>query len=453
MGYIRLNTPICHVWYLYNHLIPTLLDYSYEDTYDLIYYSFLKKFNPRKAVNNIYSFSHFIFPSNYIQYKLSTINIIELISFIKNNLFSSKDFSKSKFYYMYKNITLLHSLIINNINPEWFMMEILPVIPAGLRPCMEVNEDTFVISSITELYRMILIVNNRIKRFKEIRNYSTVYLEVIEKINLQKLVDKLLTFHKNENNESLSRLDKSFFKNYILGKRVNFSGRSVIVSGPSLTYLHIGFPLEIGLNLFEHNILNFLKENLYFKDLFYLDYYFNNSKLILKRILKYIYSKEFVMVNRAPTLHRMNVQTFKPSFIEGHSIRLFPLACSGFNADFDGDQMGVFILNSPSAKKEVRNNIVTDKNIFHPSTFKNIFKYTQSILLGLNTLLSIVNRTNSHQLIFNSIEEALNSYTHGLIGLNTIFILKFNLSNFISSNVNKKYILTSIGRLLIKKLI
>jgi len=199
-------------------------------------------------------------------------------------------------------------------------------------------------------------------------------------------------------------------------------------------------------------ILNILKNNPHIYNLVRASYFIDYSPLVLKRILKFIFTKEILMLNRAPTLHRMNIQTFKPYLTENEVIKLFPLACSGFNADFDGDQMGLFLIISNAAKKEAKTNIIHDKNLFSPSNTKNIFKFSQNIILGLNTLLSFKG-DYKRNLIFSAVEDALNAYTHGLIKINTVFLLRYSLHSFFKHFIYKKYILTSIGRLLLQTLI
>ena len=309
-------------------------------------------------------------------------------------------------------------------------------------------------SNINELYRTIIIRNNKIKRLKKLRKKSIIYLEMLEKTNLQQNIDLLLNYHSsNEKNSNFNTaVKKSYFKQYLLGKRVNFSGRSVITSGPVISYSHLGIPFLLALKLFEFKLLQFMKQHTSIKTFLALSYYISYNSLILKRLLRFILRKEIVLVNRAPTLHRMNIQSFKPYLVEGNAIKLSPLVCSGFNADFDGDQMGIFLLISNSAAKESKKMLFSDKNILHPTLSKNTFKYSQSIVLGLNTLLSLRLKEKSC-LIFSSLEEVFNAYSHGILELNTVFFLKVSKSDNITLTKDKTYITTSVGRLLIQNII
>lgn len=336
------------------------------------------------------------------------------------------------------------------------MLDILPVLPAGLRPLIQLDKTNFVSSPLNELYRTIIIINNKLKRWQYLRRKFPISFEIIEKRNLQHAIDSLIENNKKkENIPSLSSYLEgkyNYFRQYVLGKRIDFSGRSVIVSGPELIFNKIGLSINLSIELFKPIILNLLKNNPYIYTLLRASYFIEYSPIILKRLLKFIFTKEIIMFNRAPTLHRMNIQTFKPFLIENEAIKLFPLACSGFNADFDGDQMGLFLILSTAAKKEAKKNMIFDKNLFSPSSQKNIFKYSQNIILGLNTLLSF-NGNNSKNLIFSNIEDVLNAYIHSLIKINTVFFLRINFHSYFKSSIYKKYIITSLGRLLIQKLI
>lgn len=261
-----------------------------------------------------------------------------------------------------------------------------------------------------------------------------------------------MTNNKGSVKKPILKLSSNYFKQYLLGKRVDFSGRSVITSGPTLPYLHIGLPFKFGLKLFEQHLFKILKKNKIIKTILFLAYTSGKYNLILKRLLNYIFYNQVLLINRAPTLHRMNIQAFKPHLLEGTAIKLFPLTCSSFNADFDGDQMGVFILTSESANKESKHHIITDKNLLHPYLFKNVFKCTQTIVLGLNILLSLKYKERN-QYIFNSVNEILNHYCHNLVDLNSLIILKICNINDQNLTIVKKYIFTSVGKILLRILL
>lgn len=459
IGYIYLYTPIVHIWYLYE-LLPYILNLPINILEFLLYYKFIIKYN--KKINNLQKITvtKFIFASNYIQYLLQQFNILNKILKIKSILLNINNLNIIKKKNIIKTINLLNLCILNNIQPQWVMLDVLPVLPAGLRPLIKLNNFNFVSSFLNEIYRFIIIINNKLKQWRILRRKFPISFEIIEKRNLQQIIDKLIeNNNSNKNKKNINSLSShlqgkfNYFRQYILGKRIDFSGRSVIVSGPALIVNKIGISTNLSIELFKPILLNILKKNKYINTLLYASYFIDYSPIILKRLLKFIFTKEIIMFNRAPTLHRMNIQTFKPFLIENEVIKLFPLACSGFNADFDGDQMGIFLILSKSAKKEAKKNIIFDKNLFAPSIKKNIFKYSQNIILGLNSLL-LFKGNNYKNLIFNNIEDILNAYNHSLIKINTIFLLRINsYINYNNFYINKKYILTSLGRLLLQKLI
>lgn len=332
------------------------------------------------------------------------------------------------------------------------MLDLLPVLPAGLRPLIKLN-NTYIVSPINELYKSIIIINNKLKRYQSFRRRFPILFELLEKHNLQKYINKLVQLKPNTSSLSVHFQGKyNYFRQYILGKRVNFSGRSVITSGGNSLYFNkVGISSMLSLQLYKPYIYRILKKNKFFNNLLRISFFVEYSPLILKRLLKFIFNKEIIMINRAPTLHRINIQTFKPFLIENEVIQLFPLACSGFNADFDGDQMGVFLILSKESKNEAKKNMIFDKNLINISKQKNVFQFSQNIVLGLNLLLSFKGDSIKN-IIFNNIEEVLSAYDHSLIKLNNIILLKLNFhGNF--QNKYKKYLITSVGRLLLQKLI
>ena len=455
LGYIYLYTPIVHLWYLHE-LLPYILNLPINILEFLLYYKFIIEDNKKNNYIRKLTLTQLIFASNYIQYLLQQFNILNQILKLKSLIYNNNiTFFKKK--YIIKTINLLNLCILNNIQPQWIMLDVLPVLPAGLRPLIQLDIYNFVSSPLNELYRTIILINNKLKRCQILRRRFPISFEIIEKRNLQQAIDTLIEKNnkKKKNTISLSsHLQGKFnyFRQYILGKRVDFSGRSVIASGPALIFNKIGISINLSIELFKPILINLLKKNQYINTLLRASYFIEYSPLILKRLLKFIFTKEVIMFNRAPTLHRMNIQTFKPFLIENEIIKLFPLACSGFNADFDGDQMGLFLILSNASKKEAKKNIIFDKNLFSPSTKKNIFKYSQNIIVGLNTLLSL-KTTNCKNLIFSNIEDVLNAYNHSLIKINTIFLLRINFNSNFNLYIYKKYIITSLGRLLLQKLI
>ena len=298
-------------------------------------------------------------------------------------------------------------------------LTLLPVLPAGLRPFSKLTTGMFITSPLNDVYRNIIIRNNRLKRWQLLRHLIPINFELIEKLKLQESIDILY----NNTAEDLSTeanisLGKSFqgkygrFRQNILGKRVDYSGRSVIISGADLPFGNIGIPSGVALELFKTIILNMLRTNPNILTLLKATFITQYNPQVLKSLLTKLFEKEIFLVNRAPTLHRMNIQAFKPYLIEGEAFKLYPLACSSFNADFDGDQVGIFLPIAPSAKKEAKFRISFDKNIFSPSSSKNLFKPTQSIILGLYSLLNL---NKMSKLIFANKNDVIYAYSHKLV--------------------------------------
>ena len=432
----------------------------------LLYYEFL---NYSKSVvsdnikqnisNSNIHLSNILFSHNYIHRQLKQLNLIKEYTRFKDLIYKTNT-NVLKRKNIVKTLNIFNQFILNNISPSWLLLDLLPVTPAGLRPLIhgdtiENTNNTFIMSPLNDIYRLIILKNNRLKRWAQLRHTVPITFELVEKRKLQQLVD--LLFSTNNTNSLISNLQgkDNLFRQYILGKRVDFSGRSVIVSGPDLNLGNIGLSINTGLELFKPVLLNYIKKNKHIKTLLKASYFLEYNPLILKRLLKYILNKEFIMVNRAPTLHRMNIQGFKPYLIESEVLKLFPLACSSFNADFDGDQMGIFLIISEAAKKEAKLNMSFEKNLFSPSSHKNMFKFSQNIVLGLNSLLSFKG-SYIKNIIFNSTERALRAFNHKLIKIDTPILVKYINTMYSKSNniiLKKNYIITSIGRLLIQNLI
>ena len=298
------------------------------------------------------------------------------------------------------------------------------MIPAGLRPFSKLNTGIFITSPLNDLYRNIIIRNNRLKRWQLLRHLIPINFELIEKLKLQESINIL--FNNTSEEMSVERnisLGKSFqgkygrFRQNILGKRVDYSGRSVIISGADLPFGNIGVPSGVALELFKPSILNILRNNPNIMTLLKATFITQYNPQILKSLLKTLFEKEIILINRAPTLHRMNIQAFKPYLIEGEAFKLYPLACSSFNADFDGDQIGIFLPLAPNVKKEATSRISFDKNIFSPSSSRNLFNPTQSIILGIYSLLNL---NKLSKLIFANKLEVIYAYSQKLLTPSTV---------------------------------
>nr|QEM01553.1 plastid-encoded DNA-directed RNA polymerase beta' [Nephromyces sp. ex Molgula occidentalis] len=482
LGFINLNTPIIHIWYLkgYGQILSSLLNISVSKLETILYYKefFLKKDtittlkkNSFNQINSFFqnkniniskkkdlSFSDLIVGNEILYNKLKKINLITELNKTRQNLIIEKKYKER--IKLIKKARYLHLFFISNIRPEWLFLTKLPVLPPNLRPFTKLEKgNLFVMSPLNNYYRFIIIRNNRLKRWVQLRNYTPIIFEIIEKKMLQETIDCLFDKSislKEENKErpliNLSSFLKGKFghiRQNLLGKRVDFSGRSVIVSGPDLPIGKIGLPYELAFNLFKPLLINIFSKNKkinnYLKSISLVEY----KTLIIKQILNKIIKKKTILINRAPTLHKMNIQAFKPYLIEGEALKLYPLACSSFNADFDGDQMGIFVPLTIISQYEAKYKLSSEKNIFSFEKNKNLFKPSQNIILGLY-LLNVGNYYfNKSNLYFLNNEDILYTYFNNLININTFIWVKYKS---ILDNKNFLYfILTTPGRVLFKE--
>lgn len=454
MGFINLTVPIAHKWYI-KDIIPFFLNIPANEFKILIYYKIFPLFFTKQYYKTNISkwvFSKLIFITQWFKQILKEFNLLNELLFCKEIYYDLYYSNNNLKKILIKKFNILYLFLLNNINPEWLFLTVLPVIPVGLRPLVKIQQKTFVSSPINNLYKTIILRNNRLKRWKMLRYYIPLFFELIDKQLLQYSIDSLLNI-----TTKTSYISPYFnlqgktgkFRQFLLGKRIDFSGRSVIVPGSDLLYKHIGLSMVLSLELFKPLLYNFLKKTSSITTLLRASYITQYNPIILKRILKFILTKEIILVNRAPTLHRMNIQAFKPYLIESESIKLFPIACTSFNADFDGDQMGLFLILSKVAKKEAKKLLAFDKNIFSPAYLKNMFKLSQSMILGISALLNLKGNAFSN-IIFSSSHDVLTSYFHNLLKLDSPIWVRYLEKNIQSNIIYKKYILSTLGRILLQ---
>ncbi|CAG9471688.1 unnamed protein product [Plasmodium vivax] len=461
IGFIFLNIPILHLWYLTGPLkvASLLLNKNIIYLKFLIYYKYFfnnikykqyfyynklyLKFNINKKKYNIvqYLFSH-----NILYKKLKNLNLLtELLN--NKEILLNKNIHYKK--YIYKKINLLNLFIINNLKPNWIFLDLLPILPAGLRPYLYINNSMYIISTINENYRLIILKNNKLKYWLYLRNNIFFIFEIIEKRLLQQLIDYLLInkliLKNNTTFFNFSKIFKgkySIIKYNLSGKRVDFSGRSVITVNPNIIYNNIGLPYYISIYLFKPFLINILKYNFKFNVIFK-SLLINKNLFSIQKFLNRLLQNQFIIVNRAPTLHRMNLQSFIPLLTEGYSLKFYPLGCSSFNADFDGDQMSVFLPLIKTSKFESNINLNFDKNIISPSNNLNLFKNLQYYKLGINTLLTLNYNKVFSIFYFNSIEKIYEYYNNNILSIFNLVWIKYINNNEVF------YILTSVNRVII----
>ena len=370
-----------------------------------------------------------------------------------------------------KRLRLIQGFIKADIKPEWMCLTVLPVIPPDLRPMVQLDGGRFATSDLNDLYRRVINRNNRLKKLIELGAPEVISRN--EKRMLQEAVDALIdnsvrrgqatmaSTGKKRQLRSLADMLKGKqgrFRQNLLGKRVDYSARSVIVVGPTLRLDQCGLPKKMAMELFKPFVM---------KELIDLGYAYNvrsAGKLIEQGItevwdiLEEVIQNKTVFLNRAPTLHRLGIQAFYPVLIEGKAIQIHPMVCKAFNADFDGDQMAVHLPLTRDAQEEASKIMLSSKNLLKPATGEPIVTPSQDIVLGCYYMTKITANSKGEGKVFSSFEDAIVSYELGLVGLKakiqlqTDFFKKYkNKSSFISSIMEKRFVETSVGRIIFNR--
>ena len=493
MGYIKLVAPVTHVWYLKGipSYLSLLLKKRVKTLEEIIYFNqylmvspYESKLNQDLENNTELDFDDYLYFSednNYLfedkRAKIGAEAIESLLKSIdleqerlKSRLSLSllnqgfKDALRERTLpgkqpnietkeKLIKRIRLIENLIASKSDPSWLILSILPVIPPGLRPMVQLDGGRFATSDLNELYRRVITRNNRLDRLLNI--YAPAIIVHNEKRMLQEAVDALIDNGKRgrkalaSNNRPLKSLSNIIegkhgrFRQNLLGKRVDYSGRSVIIVGPSLKLNQCGLPHEIALELFQPFIINKLIENGSASNMKLAKKYIQTGGTVVWNILEEILKEHPVLLNRAPTLHRLGIQAFEPTLVEGRAIQLHPLVCPAFNADFDGDQMAVHVPLSKEAQAEAKNLMLAPNNFLSPATGDPIILPSQDMVLGCYYLtLDKPNTGNKQKHYFSDYQDALLAYQQKKILLHTPICVR-------SSGNEKKYIETTAGRILV----
>ena len=379
---------------------------------------------------------------------------------IKKELEGSKSIESAK---IAKRLALIQSMIKSGTRPEWMFLTRIPVIPPAMRPMVPLDGGRYATSDVNDLYRRVINRNNRLKKLKEISAPDVILRN--EKRILQEAVDALIdnSIRHNNNQQATSQSNKSrelksladnlkgkrgLFRQNLLGKRVDYSGRSVIVVGPDLKLHQCGLPKHMALELFKPFVISgLLKQELAYNVR-------GASRLIddqipeVWAILEEVIKDRYVLLNRAPTLHRLGIQAFKPILIEGNAIQLHPLVCSAFNADFDGDQMAVHVPLSPEAQMEAKMIMASDKNILKPgSGDTTISSKPLDIILGCFWMTKDVTGEKGEGMVFPNPNKAITAYDFGVVDYRAkIKVLGTDSPKY--AKFNNELFETSIGRLL-----
>jgi DNA-directed RNA polymerase subunit beta' len=485
MGHIELAVPVCHIWFFkcMPSRIGLALDMTARHLERVIYYEDYLVIDPGttplkqnqllteqeyREAQETYGAEAFVakMGAEAVREALCRVDLAKQAAELTVAMTETK--SKQIRKKLGKRIKLLQGLAISKSRPEWMILTVLPVIPPDLRPLVPLEGGRFATSDLNDLYRRVINRNNRLRTLLQLKTPEVIIRN--EKRMLQEAVDALfdngrhgrpVTGAGNRALKSLSDMLKGKggrFRQNLLGKRVDYSGRSVIVIGPELHLNQCGLPKKMALVLFEPFIIRRLKELGYVHTV-------RSAKKMIERqtrevwdVLEEVTKGHPVMLNRAPTLHRLSIQAFEPKLIEGEAIRIHPLVCTAYNADFDGDQMAVHVPLSIEAQLEARMLMMATNNIFSPSSGKPIITPTQDITLGCYYVTAEPRApmpANPDTLpLFGSKEEAIFAYFDG--ALKTHDRIRLSNPDFgrktVLGNADKKVIVTTLGRVVFSEI-
>jgi DNA-directed RNA polymerase subunit beta' len=485
MGHIDLAVPVSHIWFFkcMPSRIGLVLDVTARNLERVIYYEDYLVIDPGstplklhqllsevecREARETYGSDAFVakMGAEAVRDALAQVDLQKEVEGLEVAMTETR--SKQIRKKIAKRIKLLKAFHESKTRPEWMILTVLPVIPPDLRPLVPLEGGRFATSDLNDLYRRVINRNNRLKNLLQLKTPEVIIRN--EKRMLQEAVDALfdngrhgraVTGAGNRALKSLSDMLKGKsgrFRQNLLGKRVDYSGRSVIVIGPELKLHQCGLPKKMALVLFEPFIIRRLKELGYVHTV-------RSAKKMIERqspevwdILEEVTKGHPVMLNRAPTLHRLSVQAFEPMLIEGEAIRIHPLVCTAYNADFDGDQMAVHVPLSVEAQMEARLLMMAPLNIFNPSSGKPIMTPTQDITLGCYYLTAeprAVNQKKDQRLkLFGSKPEVIFAYDDGSVGLHDRIRLAnpdFG-RNTVYGDATRKVIETTVGRVLFSEI-
>ena len=445
MGHIKLAAPVSHIWFLKG--IPSylglLLDMTLKDLEQVIYFNSYVVIEPGESdfkklqLLNEEEYEDYVFEhedtelrvgigAEAIKELLGEIDVKGLAEEIRAELNAGVNSVQRKGK-LIKRLRLLDSLISSETDPTWMIMDVLPVTPPDLRPMVQLDGGRFATSDLNDLYRRVINRNNRLQRLLEMGAPEIIVRN--EKRMLQEAVDALIDNGRRgrtvvgPNNRPLKSLSNIIegkqgrFRQNLLGKRVDYSGRSVIVVGPSLELNQCGLPKEMAIELFKPFVVNKLIERGYVQNIKSAKKKIERSEAIVWDILEEVIDGHPVMLNRAPTLHRLGIQAFEPKLVEGRAIQLHPLVCTAFNADFDGDQMAVHVPVSIEAQTEARMLMLATNNILAPATGKPIITPSQDMVMGMYYLTLIKDENMVPTKYFYNFQDAIAALEANVIKL------------------------------------
>ncbi len=471
MGHIELAVPVSHIWYFKG--IPSrmglILDMSPRSLEKILYFAEYVVIDPGKTdLSKKQTLSEREYREAYEKYGdkfvagmgaeavlelLREIDLDELHRELKDEL---KDAKGQKKVRTVRRLEVVEAFKSSNNRPEWMILTVIPVIPPEIRPMVQLDGGRFATSDLNDLYRRVINRNNRLKRLLDLGAPEIIVRN--EKRMLQEAVDALIdngrrgrpvTGPGNRPLKSLSDMLKGKqgrFRQNLLGKRVDYSGRSVIVVGPELKIYQCGLPKEMAIELFKPFIMKKLVAD-------GLAHNIKSAKRMVERlrpevwdVLEDVISDHPVLLNRAPTLHRLGIQAFEPVLVEGKALKLHPLVCTAFNADFDGDQMAVHLPLSAEAQAEARFLMLSANNLIKPQDGKPVTVPTQDMVLGSYYLTIQIDDEKGAGMVFSSPDEAQLAYDNGVVGLHAP--IKVRVTKEIEGETRSKIIDATVGRLI-----
>ncbi len=469
MGHIELAADVAHIWFLKG--IPSymglVLEMSARQLEEVIYYDsyIVLDVAPELAEAGTLHVKQTLSTTEYMDLKekygdrfkaemgasaikklLQATDLKQLTAELRKDLVDSKGQKKLK---VIKRLRVVESLYKSGNRPEWMIMEVIPVMPPDLRPMVQLEGGRFATSDLNDLYRRVVNRNNRLKRLMDIGAPEMIVRN--EKRMLQEAVDVLISNGKRgrsvtgSNGRPLKSLGNIIegkqgrFRQNLLGKRVDYSGRSVIVVGPHLKFHQCGLPKEMALELFKPFVIRKLVENGVVSNVKSAKRKIERRDVIVWDVLEGVIKGQCVLLNRAPTLHRLGIQAFQPILVEGSAIQIHPLVCTAFNADFDGDQMAVHVPLSLEAQAESRLLIMSTNNILSPSNGRSIITPTQDMVLGCYFLtVDNPDATKGRGKAFGSPDEAMRAWELNGVDLQASIVVRYQ----------GKRVTTTLGRLL-----
>ena len=479
MGHIELACPVAHIWFLKSlpSRIGLLLDMTLRDIERILYFEAFVVIDPGFTdLEKCQLLSDETYYDAIEQYgdefvaKMGAEAILDMLDALdlkqetitlREDLEATK--SEAKIKRLTKRLKLVENFISSGNKPQWMILRALPVLPPDLRPLVPLDGGRFATSDLNDLYRRVINRNNRLRRLLELNAPDIIVRN--EKRMLQEAVDALLdngrrgraiTGSNKRPLKSLAELIKGKqgrFRQNLLGKRVDYSGRSVIVTGPTLMLHQCGIPKKMALELFKPFIFSKLHTR-------GLATTIKAAKKVVEKegaevwdILDEVIREHPVLLNRAPTLHRLGIQAFEPLLIEGKAIQLHPLVCAAFNADFDGDQMAVHVPLSVEAQLEARSLMMSTNNILSPANGEPIIVPSQDIVLGIYYLTREDTNVKGEGMMFANIEEVARAYYSGQAHIHAKVTVRMDVIESGEIEIINKRVETTVGRALFSKIL